>query len=119
MNLPPSLAARLTALGHPTTHVGDRGLARALDEEIVEHARARGEVIVTNDLDYGRILAFSGASGPSVVTLRLRDTHPERLFARLQQVLPALEERLAAGCVATVEDSTVRVRVLPVTAGDE
>jgi predicted nuclease of predicted toxin-antitoxin system len=53
-------------------HARERGLARAPDESIVAHARERGEVLVSHDLDFSRILAASGCSSPSVIILRLR-----------------------------------------------
>jgi predicted nuclease of predicted toxin-antitoxin system len=114
MNLPPSVVAGLRAAGLAATHARDRGLGTASDEAIVEHARARGETIVTNDLDFGGILAASGSSAPSVVILRLRDTHPDRLVERLVLCLARVEDALASGAIVVVEESTIRVRQLPV-----
>ena len=114
MNLPPSLAEGLRAAGLAATHARDRGLGAASDEVIVAHARAHGEAIVTNDLDFGGILAASGTSAPSVVILRLRDTHPERLVVQLTRCLARVEEALASGAIVVVEESTIRVRQLPV-----
>lgn len=114
MNLPPSVAAALRTAGVKATHARDLGLGTASDETIVEHARARGETIVTNDLDFGRILAAAGSSAPSVVVLRLRDTKPEHLVDLLVRCLRKVEESLAAGAVVVVEESTIRVRSLPI-----
>ena len=76
MNLPASLARAPTDAGFRAAHVRERGLGSADDEAIVEHARARFETIVTNYLDFGRILAVQGTTAPSVVVLRLRDLRP-------------------------------------------
>jgi len=67
MNGPRGLGRRLTESGHVYRHVGDIGMARARDSAIVEKARESGEVIVTHDLDYGYLLAFSGQQSPSVI----------------------------------------------------
>jgi predicted nuclease of predicted toxin-antitoxin system len=114
MNLPPSVAVGLRAAGFAATHARDRGLGTASDDAIVEHARERGETIATNDLDLGGILAASGSSAPSVVILRLRDTFPARLVERLLLCLARVEEALASGAIVVVEESTIRVRPLPV-----
>jgi predicted nuclease of predicted toxin-antitoxin system len=72
MNLPPELGPLLAAAGHPCRHARDIGLARAEDPEIIVAAKAGGEVIVTHDLDYGNLLAFSGEAHPWVIIFRVR-----------------------------------------------
>lgn len=71
MNLPPSLRGALETAGYPAVHVSDLGLQAATDEALVEIARRRGEVIVTNDLDFTRILAIEGATSPSLLLFRV------------------------------------------------
>jgi len=72
MNVHRDMAAPLKKRGHVCRHVGDIGLSRAKDVEIVAEAKRTGEVIITHDLDYGHLLAFSGEKAPSVIILRLR-----------------------------------------------
>ena len=114
MNLPASLARAPTDAGFRAAHVRERGLGSADDEAIVEHARARFETIVTNYLDFGRILAVHGTTAPSVVVLRLRDLRPERIASMLVARLPGLIDVLASGAIVLVEDAAVRIRALPV-----
>lgn len=49
MILPPSLAVRLTQAGYPAAHVVERSIGQESDERIVDHARASGDTLVTND----------------------------------------------------------------------
>lgn len=84
MNLPPSLRGALEKSGYATAHVRDLGLHAASDEALVVLARQRGEVIVTNDLDFTRILAVEGATSPSLLLFRVGNVHPSQ-FANLQQ----------------------------------
>lgn len=77
-------------------------------------ARAASEVIVTHDLDYGHLLAFSGEDSPSVIIFRLRNVLAEHLFSRLLLARPEIEIPLAEGAIVIVEDATVRVRRLPI-----
>ncbi|MCC6900688.1 MAG: DUF5615 family PIN-like protein [Polyangiaceae bacterium] len=114
MNLPASLARALTEAGFPAAHVRERGLGAESDEAIVDHARERAEVIVTNDLDFGRILAVQGTSTPSVVVLRLRDVKPERIARVLAARLPAVSDVLMSGAIVSIDDGSVRIRALPV-----
>ena len=80
--LPPALARRIEALGHPAEHVADCGLATASDPQIRQYAAASGAVIVTKDEDFviRRILH----SGPAVVWLRMGNTRRIALLRRFQ-----------------------------------
>ncbi len=49
----------------------------APDREIIVHAREEGWVILTQDLDFGTILAVSNGERPSVVQIRSEDVSPE------------------------------------------
>ena len=67
MNMPRSLKQLLESVGHQCRHTGEIGLERASDWVVLEEAAREGEVILTYDLDCGRLSTFSGASKPSVV----------------------------------------------------
>jgi predicted nuclease of predicted toxin-antitoxin system len=114
MNLPRQLGKLLTGKGHACRHVGDIGMARASDSEIVTAARHSHETIITHDLDYGGLLAFSGEDVPSVIIFRLRSTQTENLFNRLMSVWIEIEGSLAEGAIAILEDSLLRIRRLPI-----
>ncbi len=115
MNVPRELGRRLTALGHESRHVGDIGMAQTSDAAILEEAGRNSEVIVTHDLDYGRLLSFSGRPLPSVIIFRLRNVHPNNLVSRLVGGLTGLEKLLLGGAIVILEDAALRVRRLPVT----
>ncbi|MBL8051172.1 MAG: DUF5615 family PIN-like protein, partial [Anaerolineales bacterium] len=79
MNVHRDMTAPLEKRGHICRHVGDIDMARAKDTEIVAEAKKTGEVILTHDLDYGHLLAFSGEKAPSVIILRLRDLQTDEI----------------------------------------
>lgn len=114
MNVPRELGRRLKAEGHECRHVGDMGMAQAGDVAIMEEARGGKEVIVTHDLDYSHLLAFSGQPTPSVIILRLRNTRPDNLFARIMSAWPEIEKPLLEGAIVTLEDAALRIRRLPI-----
>lgn len=115
MNLPRELGRRLEELGHEWRHVGDIGMAEAADDAVVATARESGEVILTHDLDYGNLLAFSGESRPSVITFRLRDVAVDNLIKQLTSAWTQIQEPLNEGSVVTFSDITIRVRRLPIS----
>jgi len=114
MNMPRSLKQLLESVGHQCRHTGEIGLERAGDWVALEEAAKEGEVILTHDLDCGRLLAFSGASKPSVVIVRLSRPTPRNIFERLMAVWAMIERPLMDGAVVVLEDATVRIRRLPV-----
>lgn len=83
--------------------------------EIVEEARRNEEVILTHDLDYGHLLAFSGQVTPSVVILRLHDVHPDNLFKRILRAWGEIEGPLSEGAIVVLEDIAHRIRGLPLS----
>jgi len=115
LNVPRELGKRLGAEGHEWRHVGDIGMAQASDVELVEEARRNREVIVTHDLDYGHLLAFSGQPTPSVTILRLRNVHPDNLFDRISRAWPEIEGPLSEGAIVVLEDAAHRIRRLPLS----
>lgn len=113
MNIPRTLGPLLEREGHRCRHVGDIGLGRAPDTEIVKAARRAGEVILTHDLDYGYLLAVSGEAKPSVVIFRLGNVSAERLLRRLRDVLGVVTQALSDGAIVVIQEDGVRIRPLP------
>jgi len=114
MNVPRSLKQLLGSVGHQCRHTGEIGLERASDWVVLEEAARVGAVILAHDLDYGRLLAFSSVSKPSVVIVRLSRPTPRNIFERLTAVWLMIERPLMDGAIAVLEDATIRIRRLPV-----
>ena len=114
MNVPPTLGRMLAEKGHECRHVRDIGMARTEDIQIVEEAKLSHETILTHDLDYGTLLAFSGETKPSVVIFRLRYVQPHSIFARMMHVWSKIELPLIEGTIVVLEDGTLRLRKLPI-----
>jgi len=114
MNIPRRVGNRLNTKGHEFRHAGDIGLAQAADTSIIEEARKNNEVIVTHDLDYSHLLAFSGEPDPSVIIFRLKNTHPDNLADHIINAFDEIERPLKEGCIVVIEDAAVRIRKLPI-----
>lgn len=114
MNVHRDMTAPLEQRGHVCRHAGDIGMSRATDTEIVAEAKNKGEVILTHDLDYGHLLAFSGEKAPSVIILRLRDLRTNEIMSRLDAVWNEIESVLAEGAIVSLSDKSLRIRKLPI-----
>ena len=114
MNLSPLTVESLQREGWDIVRVSNLLPVDATDREILELARREDRVVVTQDLDFSALLALGGHRWPSLVTLRLLVSDPERVARRLLQVLPRVEAALRDGSAVTVEDVAVRVRRLPI-----
>jgi len=114
MNVHRDMAAPLKKRGHVCRHVGDIGMSRATDVEIVAEAKRTGETIITHDLDYGHLLAFSGEKAPSVIILRLRDLRPGEVVSRPDAVWKEIETPLTEGAIVSLSDKSLRIRTLPI-----
>ena len=84
------------------------------DNEIVVRAIELRRAVLTQDLDFSEIVALSRRTEPSVVQLRLSDSTVDNVNRKLELALPMLEDDVATGVIATVEDFRIRVRSLPI-----
>ena len=115
MGLARSTAAVLREHGHDAIHLRELGLRDMADEEIIAKAQAEHRIILTHDLDFGRIVALSQARIPSVITFRLGDIRPATVNTYLSQVLDDFAAALESGALVSVSEQGTRVRRLPVT----
>ena len=113
-NISPFTVALLKSNAVDICRVSDFVPASTDDTEILELARAQEMTIVTQDLDFSTLIASSGNTRPSLVSVRLRDNRPEHVAEVLAKVLPSVESELIIGAIATVEDAAIRLRFLPV-----
>ena len=113
MNLSPRWAAFLRERGFEAEHWNTLGAANAEDEVLFRHAIAGKWVILTNDLDFGTILAHARSDKPSVVQMRTGDLRPEACGDSLVRALRQCEAELASGVIVTLLPGKARVRKLP------
>jgi predicted nuclease of predicted toxin-antitoxin system len=81
--LPHSAVLHLKNADIEVAHVGDRGLATASDSKILDFGRQEGRIVVTLDADFHALLALSGATGPSVIRIRIEGLRAESLATLL------------------------------------
>lgn len=113
LHISPSTVAFLRTLGHDVVRVDAILANTASDQEIVEAARASGRAILTQDLDFSAIIALSGETLPSLVTLRLASSRVGHVNMILARALPQIEQDVVRGSTITIEDAHIRSRALP------
>ena len=115
--LSPNLAVGLRAAGYDVVHLRDIGLASASDADVFQVALADNRVIVSEDTDFGTLLALQAAAKPSVLLFRgIQDRSAANLLSLLLTNLAAVTSALDAGAVVVIENTRIRVRHLPLLA---
>ena len=95
-------------------HVRDVGLASASDHDVFQAALTDDRVIVSEDTDFGTLLALREATKPSVLLFRgIHDRSAANLLQLLLNNLAAMKGDLDAGAVVVIENARIRIRRLP------
>lgn len=77
------------------------------------YASAHGYVVLTQDLDFGAILAVTQIQKPSVVQIRSEDLAPDSIGKLVLLALAEGESTLESGGLLSVDSKRTRMRVLP------
>ncbi len=112
--VPRDAATRLRALGYECIHLGEIGMSKAADEDILAFSLEKNAIVVTLDADLHTILARSGATGPSVIRLRLQGLGARAVVELVQSVLTGFQADLTRGCLVTVKARKTTCHRLPV-----
>lgn len=112
-NIPPSLVDYLRSEGYDSIHSFNAGLSGKKDEEVIQFASINEYVIITHDLDYGRIISLSGEAKPSVITLRQKSVSLKIIAESLVITLPQIKEILQKGALVSIDQELIRYRLLP------
>jgi len=113
MGVSPLTVALVAVEGYDFLHLHEQQLDRATDEQILQKALREDRVIVTFDRDFGKLLASSGASAPSIVLFRTSGNRPQQTAARLLTVLERYASELSSGAIVVVKNTRMRARRLP------
>jgi len=111
MNFGPGWPERMRALGIDALHWTSVGGATASDTTILRLARARGLVVVTQDLGIAAILAATGDKGPSVIQVRRAVALDAALARRLAHVVREHADALHRGVLVSFDAQSGRTRL--------
>jgi predicted nuclease of predicted toxin-antitoxin system len=113
MNLSPRWIGLLQQERFVAIHWSALGVADAPDTEIMSFAADNGYVVLTQDLDFGAILAATRGERPSVVQIRAEDISPDVIGSTVVAALRQVEPELEAGALLTIDVDRTRLRLLP------
>jgi len=111
--LPRGTAKLLNAKGWDVVHVGDIGMSRAPDAEILALAEREARVCITRDADFHTLLALSRASRPSPIRIRVEGLNAAGLAELLTHVVQQIGDELTQGAAVTADVRKLRLRRLP------
>ncbi|MEH2329461.1 DUF5615 family PIN-like protein [Nostoc sp.] len=80
----------------------------------MEWARTNSYIVFTHDLDFGTLLAATGADTPSVIQVRAQDILPNSIENLVISALNQFECLLESGALVTIDQAQSRVRILPI-----
>lgn len=115
MGVSPTTIKTLRDAGYNVVHVSEIGLAMASDAVILSRAHSEGRIVITFDLDFGNIMAASGKTVPSVITIRTANQTPTVVNPLLLRIIAKQRESLEAGCLLVIEEGRQRLRRLPIS----
>lgn len=72
-------------------------------------------IVLTQDLDFTKLLFQSGAVMPSVIQLRMDDVRPKSIGEDVLLILKQQKENLQRGALITVKGHKSRLRILPLS----
>jgi predicted nuclease of predicted toxin-antitoxin system len=113
LHISPRTVKHLRSLHHDVVRVDEVLATNSPDKVIVEKAIQESRVILTQDLDFSEIIALSGKTVPSLISLRLSSSRIEYVNSRLERILPLIEQDVEQGIIVVVEDKRIRRRKLP------
>lgn len=114
------MAEELRNAGHDAVHVRQYEMQAASDDTIFERAGSENRVLISADTDFGRILALRTVSEPSVILLRWPELRQPAAQAQIiLSNLVNMSADLEKGCVVVIEQSRLRVRLLPISRKED
>jgi len=111
--LPRSTVLELHKSNTEAIHVGDIGMSKATDREIIKKAFVDDLIIVTLDADFHTILAEEGLSKPSVIRIRIEGLKSKELAVIIKTVVKTVHNEIINGSAISVTDKGIRVHNLP------
>lgn len=114
MGISPRTVEKLRREGYDAVHLVEEKLEKLEDREILVKATDEGRIVLTVDLDFGYLLAVSGAILLSVILFRLGNESREVIEEYLGDVLSQFSEELDAGAIISVKENGLRLRTLPI-----
>jgi predicted nuclease of predicted toxin-antitoxin system len=94
-------------------YTGHLSVLRTSDTKIITYAKVHDFTILTNDLDFGFILAITHGEKPSVLQTRTGALGTDKIGGAIVNALKMLTEDIERGALITIDPLKTRVTLLP------
>ncbi len=109
--LSPKLSTSLQELGYDAVHVRDYGMKNESDEMIFDRACNENRIILTTDMDFGKITAKRKSQLTSVILFRKLPFYSyQKLLELLILNFPTIQEPLEKVSIVVIEERRIRIR---------
>jgi predicted nuclease of predicted toxin-antitoxin system len=109
-NLPRTLCAALTGLGHDAHSVFEEQLTGRPDADIWNAAQREGRFLITQDLDFSDTRKFFPGSHHSILLIRLSSPSRSNLMFRLKQIFGSENVENWKGCFVVATERKIRIQ---------
>lgn len=109
-NLPQSIAALLTALGHDIHTVREEGLSGCIDAQIWETSQYEQRFLITQDMDFSDVRQFVPGTHHGILLIRIGSPSRVSLASRIEELFRSEVVSEWAQCFVVATDRKVRVR---------
>jgi predicted nuclease of predicted toxin-antitoxin system len=109
-NLPSSLVADLSALGHDVDTAPAEGLAGRPDPDVWRAAQTAERFLITQDLDFSDLRAFAPGTHYGILLVRLQQPGRATLRARIRQLFESEQVEAWSRCFVVATASKIRIR---------
>jgi predicted nuclease of predicted toxin-antitoxin system len=116
MNVSPIWVELLNEAGHQVLHWSSVGEIAESDENIAAWARLNNHVVISNDLDFAKLLASTGDTTPSVIQLRTGRNDPLKMIGLVVLAISSSTAELEKGAILTIDHRSRRLRILPIVS---
>ena len=113
MNLSPRWVEYLIGNGIEAVHWSSVGHPDAPDTEIIAYAKENNFTVLTNDLDFGYILAITRGKKPSVIQTRTGALGTCKIGDIVVNAINLLSTDINQGALVTIDQHRVRATLLP------
>lgn len=112
MPISPKTVEYLKKLGFECHHLTEFKMENSTDEDITNFAKENNYTILTEDLDFGTILAYTKEIEPSVIILRIGNLNTEEINELLERTMRKIKD--IRNSIIIIERTRIRIRSLPV-----
>lgn len=114
MGISPKLIPFLKNKGCDAVHIYNLGLSQSSDRDILNYAINHNYILLTTDLDFGKLVAVEGIASPGLIIMRLENPDSETMILHMDNLLKNVNSTEFMDTLIIIEPYRIRKRKLPI-----